>query len=50
VLERVGEAWKVRFAMVSTPITTGALVGRSLGVVARLESRGRVVTTCPGAR
>lgn len=50
VLEREGEAWKARFAMVSTPITTGALVGRSLGVVARLEARGRVVTSCPVTR
>ncbi|HUQ06530.1 MAG TPA: hypothetical protein VM261_28700 [Kofleriaceae bacterium] len=49
VVERVGEAWKVRFAMVSTPITTGALVGRSVGVVARLESRTRVQTTCPAS-
>lgn len=50
VLERIGEAWKARFAMVSTPITTGALVGRSIGVVARLEPHGRVQTTCPAPR
>lgn len=50
VLERVGEAWKARFAMASTPITTGALVGRSVGVVARLEPHGRVQTSCPATR
>jgi hypothetical protein len=50
VVERVGDTWKVRFAMVSTPITTGAMVGRALGVVARLDSRTRVQTTCPSTR
>jgi hypothetical protein len=50
VLERVGDTWKARFAMVSTPITTGALVGRSVGVVARLEPHGRVQTSCPATR
>ncbi len=46
VVERVGEIWKVRFALVSTPITTGALVGRTLGVAASLETGGRVKTSC----
>jgi len=46
VLERIGEDWKARFAMVSTPITTGALVGRSLGTVAVLEPGGDVRTSC----
>jgi hypothetical protein len=50
VIERVGDAWKARFAMVSTPITTGALVGRSVGMVARVEAHGRVQTTCPTPR
>ncbi len=46
VIERVGEVWLVRFALVSTPITTGALVGRTVGVAASLESGGRVTTSC----
>ncbi|MBZ0237201.1 MAG: hypothetical protein K8M05_33040, partial [Deltaproteobacteria bacterium] len=46
VLERLGEQWKARFAMVSTPITTGALVGRSLGSVAVLHTSGHVRTSC----
>lgn len=46
VVERFGEAWRIRLAMVSTPITVGALVGRSLGTVASLSGGGRVATTC----
>lgn len=50
VIERIGDAWRARFAMVSTPITTGALVGRSVGQVAQVEQRGIVQTSCPTTR
>jgi hypothetical protein len=46
VLERFGDDWRIRLAMVSTPITIGALVGRSLGTVANLAGGGRVAMTC----
>lgn len=47
VVERKnGDGWRVRFALVSTPITTGALVGRSVGVVASLAAGGKVATSC----
>lgn len=46
VVERVGEQWRIRLALVSTPITVGALVGRTVGAVASLGSGGRVSTTC----
>lgn len=51
VVERVGtdggnDVWRVRMALVSTPITTGALVGRTVGVAATVGSAGRVTTTC----
>jgi hypothetical protein len=46
VIERMGEAWRIRLAVVSTPITVGALVGRSVGIVASLGGGGRVTTSC----
>jgi hypothetical protein len=46
VVERMGEQWRIRLAVVSTPITVGALVGRTVGAVASLGSGGRVSTTC----
>ena len=54
VVERVVEqvsgkevdAWRVRQALVSTPITTGALVGRSVGIAATVGAGGRVTITC----
>ena len=46
VLERVDETWRIRLAMVSVPITLGALVGRTVGTIANLSGGGRVVTTC----
>lgn len=46
VIERMGETWRIRLAMVSVPITVGALVGRTVGTIASLSGGGRVVTTC----
>ena len=49
VLERRGEArdaWRVRAAMVSVPITAGALVGRTVGVAASAPQDGAVAVTC----
>jgi hypothetical protein len=46
VLERKDDTWRVRFALVSVPITIGALVGRTIGVAASLESGGRVKLSC----
>jgi hypothetical protein len=53
VIERVGESWRARFAMVSTPITPGELVARSIGQVAQIVRAGGhvgVQTTCPSTR
>ena len=47
VLER-GAAWKVRMAMVSTPISLAALVRRTLGVVATTVNGNRVTASCAG--
>ncbi len=50
VVERRGDGaaatWKVLAAMVSIPITAGALVGRTVGVTAGPPSGGNVTTTC----
>lgn len=50
VVERSGEgkdaSWRVRAAMVSIPITAGALVGRTVGVTAGPPIGGNVTTTC----
>lgn len=46
VIERRGETWRVRLALVSTPITVGALVGRTIGAAASLGRGGRVTITC----
>ncbi|MBK9037442.1 MAG: hypothetical protein IPL61_40395 [Myxococcales bacterium] len=50
VLEQRGEArgaWRVRAAMVSVPITAGALVGRTVGITADSPHDGAVAVTCP---
>lgn len=50
VVERTGDGaaatWAVRAAMVSIPITAGALVGRTVGVTAGAPTGGNVTTTC----
>jgi hypothetical protein len=46
VIERRGEQWRIRMALVSTPITVGALIGRTVGAAAALGGSGRVTTTC----
>lgn len=46
VIERRAETWRVRLALVSTPITIGALVGRTVGAGASLGGGGRVTITC----
>lgn len=53
VIERIGESWRARFAMVSTAITPGELVARSLGQVAQIVRSGGhvgVQTSCPSTR
>jgi hypothetical protein len=53
VVERIGDSWRARFAMVSTPITPGELVARSRGQVAQLvrsDAHVSVQTTCPSTR
>lgn len=40
------DTWRVRAAMVSIPITAGALVGRTVGVTASAPNGGNVQTTC----
>jgi len=42
-----GERWQVRAALVSVPITVGAMVGRTVGVTATVGAGGRVTTSCP---
>jgi|GEM_PF-4781874 len=42
----VDGAWRVRAAMVSVPVTAGALVGRTVGVTAGPPTGGNVTTTC----
>lgn len=50
VAERDGDgpeaAWRVHAAMVSIPITAGALVGRTVGVTAGAPNNGVVATQC----
>lgn len=49
VLEHVGDAgpWRVRAAMVSVPITAGALVGRTVGMSATMSQDGVANVSCP---
>lgn len=47
VLERRGDGpWRVRMALVSTPIATSALIARTVGVIATSVAGGRVTTQC----
>lgn len=41
------DGWRVRAAMVSVPITAGALVGRTVGITASTPHDGAVAVTCP---
>lgn len=50
VLEHAGDdggPWRVRAAMVSVPITAGALVGRTVGMAATMSQDGVATVSCP---